>query len=169
MMSQLKTIRQHVVVTILLLVSFMITSGCAQQPANKKQDFAQIQETYNQRSLDSLSKRYRELQQIPGHFQGGEWDPLVDEWMGEKHRIMQALHYKLKQKYSTVPEIRKLLGEPNWEVTKGHLFFSELNSHCQDDQVTVYDVFFWRGQTDFLFFGSDGLNVLCLDWWHAGE
>lgn len=168
-MNQIGYMKQNVFIALLLLASFMVTSGCAQQPANKEQGFAQIQETYNQRALASLGKQYRELQQIPGHFQGGEWDPRVDEWMGEKHRIMQALHYQLKQKYSTVPEIRKLLGEPNWEVTKGHLFFNELNTDCKDDQVTQYDVFFWRGQVDFLYFGADGLNVLCLGWWHAGE
>jgi hypothetical protein len=51
--------------------------------------------------VQALGRTFQELRKIKGHFDGGEYNPDVDGYNGEKHQVMQV-HKSNKKAFSIV-------------------------------------------------------------------
>ncbi len=118
---------------------------------------------------EDLSKVYRRLCQIQGHFQGGpDWVASVDSWGGEKHKVMSELGELLGQPGGDAKRILVLLGDPQKTTPVGPGQFPvEFGSQ---ERVLCYH---WRGGHDFLYFivstDPSRPKVHKSGWWMAGE
>jgi hypothetical protein len=123
--------------------------------------------------VEKLTAEFDKIRKIKGHFDGGKWNPEVDQWRGRKHRLMIELGVRLSNGKYHKSDIGKLLGQPDQIVKKGHDLFDLITSQPGYDSLTagVYEfhVYYWRGTHDFLFFTCQDNVIVNSGWWYAGE
>lgn len=122
--------------------------------------------------LDQLAQAYLALRDIPGHFDGADPNPVVDQWQGEKHRLMLELGSRLGTGEYGRSELVALLGPPDHIVAAGDSLYKNIESlpsfqtFADSEAFLIYE---WRGTHDFLFFAVQNGRVVGSDWWYAGE
>jgi hypothetical protein len=124
------------------------------------------------KEIAQLAEAYRALREIEGHFDGGEPNPVVDQWQGEKHRVMHELGERLRTGEYGRSELVALLGPPDHTVTEADPLHTNIASlpdyqtSAAGDEFLIYE---WRGTHDFLFFVVQNEQVENAGWWYAGE
>jgi hypothetical protein len=124
------------------------------------------------KEIAQLAEAYRALREIQGHFDGGEPNPVVDQWQGEKHRVMQELGERLGTGEYGRSELVALLGLPDHIVAEGDSLYQNIESlpsfqtFADSEAFLIYE---WRSTHDFLFFSVQDGQVEGSDWWDAGE
>ena len=123
--------------------------------------------------VETVAAEFRELRQVRGHFQGGEWCRDVDAWGGRKHRAMEALRQALGQPGTPLarvlslmgtPEVR--MGEPGPSLPESEALLWRLAAPVSGEELLIYE---WRGRHDFLYFWIRDGQVSRCDWWMALE
>jgi hypothetical protein len=119
-------------------------------------------------ATSALAGKFRELRAQRGHFSGGAWNDAVDRFEGRKHVVMQALASELGNGSRTKADVIALLGAPDAVAERGDELFR--NSYDgADARVSELLIYEWRGRHDYLYFTSDGRQVLGHGWWMAYE
>ncbi|MFM9862744.1 MAG: hypothetical protein ACKVRO_03975 [Micropepsaceae bacterium] len=118
--------------------------------------------------VGALSAEFKVLRAQSGHFSGGEWNEAADKFGGRKHEVMLKLEAALGDGTHTRAGVVALLGEPDVVVKSGETLFRD-SYNGGDPRVTELLVYQWRGMHDYLFFTSDGTQVLGSAWWNAWE
>lgn len=120
-----------------------------------------------------LAAEFRELRSVSGHFDGGEWNDEVDQWMGRKHTLMLELGSRLSAGDYGRDDLVQLLGPPDHVVDEGDPLSDLIGSLPGYEtafpgpaQFLVYE---WRGTHDFLFFTSQNDRITASEWWYAQE
>jgi predicted PolB exonuclease-like 3'-5' exonuclease len=116
----------------------------------------------------SLAQEFKMLRAHSGHFSGGAWNDDVDRYGGRKQQVMLRLAEVLGQGSHTRADVIDRLGDPDEVLKPGDMMFRHAYSGG-DVRVRELLVYHWRGQHDFLYFTSDGTQVLGSGWWYALE
>jgi hypothetical protein len=118
--------------------------------------------------VGALSAEFKSLRVQSGHFSGGSWNEAVDKFGGRKHEVMLNLEEALGDGTHARSEVVALLGEPDQVLRAGETMFRD-SYNGGDPRVSELLVYQWRGMHDYLFFTSDGAQVLGSAWWNAWE
>ena len=123
--------------------------------------------------IEKLTAEFKKIRKIKGHFDGGKWNPEVDQWMGRKHKLMIELGTRLSNGKYHKSDINNLLGQPDQIVKKGHDLFELITGQPGYDSLTTdayeFLVYYWRGKHDFLFLTCQNNAYVNSGWWYAGE
>jgi hypothetical protein len=122
--------------------------------------------------LIQLADAYKELRDVPGHFGGGEPNEVVDQWQGQKHRLMLEIGARLGTGEYGRNELINLIGPPDHIVTQGDALYQNIESlpsfpsFAASQEFLIYE---WRATHDFLFFAVLDNQILTAGWWYALE
>ena len=123
--------------------------------------------------IEKLAAEFKKIRKMKGHFDGGKWNPGVDQWRGRKHKLMIELGTRLANGKYHERDINNLLGQPDQNVKKGHDLFELITGQPGYDSLTTgayeFLVYYWRGKHDFLFFTCQDNVIVNSGWWYAGE
>lgn len=64
-------------------------------------------------NIEALGTDFRKMRSVKGHWEGGEYNELVDSPQGAKHTTMQTLGNYLGAPGITVQRVMELLGQPD--------------------------------------------------------
>lgn len=123
-------------------------------------------------NLQQLAQEFRNLRSVQGHFDGSEWQDEVDQWQGQKHRLMLELEAQLGDGNFDRTQIVALLGLPDHIVTGGGPLFKQIESLPTYELFTDVDEFLvyeWRSTHDFLFFAIQDDHLAGSGWWYSNE
>ena len=162
------------------LVFILCFSGCAPavndsglppattNPTVQPESVATVDET-----LQGLADDFISLRTAVGQFNGGSWNPDVDEWQGPKHSVMLDLGQQLGNGRFTCNQLTNLLQPPDHSVQGGDPLHELIQAvpagAAAADETTQFLVYEWRGTHDFLFFVCEDGRITAADWWYAGE
>ncbi|RPI78901.1 MAG: hypothetical protein EHM45_04855 [Desulfobacteraceae bacterium] len=116
--------------------------------------------------IPELTREFKRLRNIPGHFQGGDWNTEVDSWMGLKHRVMSDLGFYAEHNRISVGELRELMGEPDRILYIGGPPWDPITSWSAAHFSLIYE---WRGDHDYLVFDCRTGMVTSSHWFYAGD
>lgn len=118
----------------------------------------------------ALINQYRDLRIRRSQLPAGQFDKDLDDYRGELHKVLFELGNRLGHAPCTRENIVKLLGEPDAlrNEKQMHGFLNSKRTVKSDDK-REYLIYFWRGWHDFVFFISEGGNIVGHDWWFAYE
>jgi len=123
--------------------------------------------------IQEKAAEFRSLRAIQGHFDGGEWNDDVDQWMGRKHRLMIALGEQLGEGTYSRSQAIDLLGEPDAIAQEGDALYDQIRNRGEFVEPPgsgyVFLVYHWRGEHDFLYLIAREQAILGAGWWYAGE
>jgi hypothetical protein len=124
-------------------------------------------------AVEVIAEELRSLRAIKGHFEGGVWDDRVDQWGGRKQELMTQLGSRFGLGTNTNAQVVDLLGPPDQIVREGDRLF-EMVARQSIPERSAHDslellIYYWRGAHDFLYFRSNGRNILGSGWWYAYE
>ncbi|KAK3827800.1 MAG: hypothetical protein J3Q66DRAFT_275004 [Benniella sp.] len=130
----------------------------------------------------SLGASLQELRQQKGHWDGGEPNPAIDNFNGEKHQALQKLGEYFGKPGTPAAKILQTMGEPDEikqsmdEAFQASLMpgpvISNATTTTQDaGSQIMYFVYKWRGNHDYLWFKIDAQKeeVIESSWYHAYE
>ena len=63
--------------------------------------------------MEDLGKRYLELKNIKGKYEGGEYNETIDSESGEKYKIMNELLKELGKQGTSIAKICPIMGPPD--------------------------------------------------------
>jgi hypothetical protein len=119
------------------------------------------------------ANEFRELREIEGHFDGGDWNDDVDRWMGKKHVLMIELGERLGTGAYSQSQVVDLLGEPDAVAREGDALYDRIRDRGEfvgpSGEVEAFLVYHWRGEHDFLYLIVREEAILGAGWWYAGE
>lgn len=125
------------------------------------------------KEIENWAAEFRRLRAMRGHFEGEDWKPEVDRWMGRKHRVMVELGSFLGSGGCRRATIFQLLGPPDRIASEGQALFEAIvrspGFQRPPDGPHELLIYYWRGIHDFLYFISRGETIFNSGWWHAGE
>jgi hypothetical protein len=160
----------------ILLWTSILLSSCIPSPISPTLQSTPTQQPTSTPKFDpalsQLAEEFRALRSVPGQFSGGEWQVEVDQWQGQKHRLMLELALQLGDGSYSRGQIINLLGPPDHQVASGDPLFTQIQTVPNFEQFSSDGEFFvyeWRGTHDFLFFALEGDQLIGSDWWYAGE
>ncbi len=120
-----------------------------------------------------IAAEFKSLRAVQGHFDGGDWNEDVDEWMGRKHQLMIQLESLVGAGGYSRTEVIRLLDPPGLVVGEGDDFFGLVNSLAEFEKPVAgsYEllIYYWRGTHDFLYFTVQDEAIIGLGWWYAGD
>jgi hypothetical protein len=131
--------------------------------------------------LADLAASFQTLRKLPSHFNGGEYNELVDPSNSKKYQVMKQLGDILGRVGTKANDVLEHMGEPD-EIT------ADLNNPFQSPSLmpgpvipgakegaeqpgVTYMLYYWRGRHDFLWFkiSQDEEKVLSHAWYNALE
>lgn len=123
--------------------------------------------------VEDIAIEFKRLRAVKGHFDGGDWNVDVDEWMGLKHQLMIELGSCLGRGEYSESEVIRLLDSPDAIAREGDEFFDLVSDQAefQGPVTGPYQlmIYYWRGTHDFLYFVSQDGAIVSSGWWYAGE
>lgn len=119
-------------------------------------------------SLEVLAAEYQALRKQLGHFSGGAWNDDVDRTGGRKEQVLAELGKRLGDGTYARAQVIACMGEPDAMLKPGDMMFRQ-SYDGKDPRVRELLVYHWRGWHDFLYFASDGTQVITYGWWAALE
>ena len=128
--------KQFIISLALGLSACLMISGCRGLPAIPA-------------DIETTAGKYRSLKSIKGHYTGGQWNPMVDQWQGEKHQLMDALARYIEESELSKEALIRLMGEP-------------------DEWRNNSAIFYWRGKHDYLIVHCESICQRT-SWFHVGE
>jgi hypothetical protein len=123
-------------------------------------------------NLIQIAEAYKSLRDIPGHFGGGEPNEAVDQWQGQKHRLMLELGLQLGNGEYGRTELIALMGPPDHIVTEDDALYKNIESLPSFSSLATsgeFLIYEWRSTHDFLFFAIQDDKILGANWWYALE
>ncbi len=157
----------------MILALFLLT-GCA--TATGTFDNTSATPTDDDLSVDSvqdIAAEFKSLRAIQGHFDGGDWNADVDEWMGRKHQLMIQLESLLGTGEYSRAEVLQLLDPPDLIARNGDDLFDQISNlaEFEGSATSSYEflIYYWRGTHDFLYFTTQDEIIINSGWWYAGE
>jgi hypothetical protein len=120
-----------------------------------------------------IADEFKSLRAIRGHFDGGDWNADVDEWMGRKHQLMIELQSLLGTGAYSKTEVIQLLDPPDLIARQGDDLFDQIDNLAGFEAPATgsyeFLVYYWRGTHDFLYFTTQDEIIVNSGWWYAGE
>jgi hypothetical protein len=148
-------------ITIGLLLLLVASIGSAADTAHKVDD--------------SQRERWQQLRQLQGHFDGGQWNDLVDRWQGEKHRLMQQMAQALNSHGASRDDIQKTFGAPDTILEQP--VGQSSDSYQRTMSATQWQgepsgelwLYHWRCQHDQLVLAVENDQLVAIGWLLAFE
>jgi len=126
----------------------------------------------------SLASQYKELREKRRRIPQGTFDPELDRYNGQLHKVLLSLGVELGHPPFTKETIVKCLGEPD-AIKSGKpmskflgVYENELKKAgrtLEEKKDREYLIYFWRGWHDFIFFISEDGLIVDHGWWFAYE
>ena len=124
-------------------------------------------------AIQGMATEFRRLRAVRGHFDGGDWNDDVDQWMGRKHALMIELGERLGAGAYSRAQAVDLLGEPDEIAQEGDALYDQIRNRGEFVEPPgsgyVFLVYHWRGEHDFLYLIARKEAILGAGWWYAGE
>ncbi|KAI7824055.1 hypothetical protein BC939DRAFT_423488 [Gamsiella multidivaricata] len=130
----------------------------------------------------ALGQSFQNLRSIKGHWDGGEANPAVDNFNGEKHQTLQKLGEYFGKPGTSAADILATMGQPDeMKQTMDEAFQASLMpgpmiggtdaSVGAANATVMYFIYKWRGNHDYLWFKIDAVKeqVIESSWYHAYE
>ncbi len=117
--------------------------------------------------VEAVSARFLGLRDTRGHFDGGPWNQAVDQWGGERHRLMQCLAARATGAYVDAPQLLRWMGIPDARKRCPSRACNEFRR--SDGRASEVWVYRWRGEHDRLGLVMRGGRVRQAVWVYAGE
>lgn len=160
--------------SLVLSLVLMLTSGCALTTDQGTSDHgtpghgvSAFPDEIRQQAAD-----YRRLRAQQGHFDGGVWSATLDQWQGEKHRLMQQLAAFAQQQGLTTTQLLILMGQPDSRRAEPEELLAPLIRRLfaeQFERIDMFQLYYWRGRHDVLYLGLAGERVIAARWLYMGE
>ncbi|MBB5016809.1 hypothetical protein HNQ59_000071 [Chitinivorax tropicus] len=114
---------------------------------------------------------FRAMRQRHGHFDGGPWQPALDQWQGKKHQAMQKLARHVWQQRLGTAQVRQLMGEPDELIRPDMPMYSAQIQHSnwQGQPAGELWLYNWRGKHDRLVLAMGQGRVVATGWQNAWE
>jgi len=157
---------------LLIVLASLLLVGCAPLETAADSDATET-------PVEDIAAEFRRLRAAKGHFDGGDWNANLDQWMGLKHQLMIELGAHLgggghlgEGGYSD-SEVVRLLDPPDAVAREGDGLFDRVSNQAefQGPAAGTYEllIYHWRGRHDFLYFVSQEGTIVSSGWWYAGE
>ncbi|ORZ26716.1 hypothetical protein BCR41DRAFT_318784 [Lobosporangium transversale] len=130
--------------------------------------------------FQALGQSLQNLRNIKGHWDGGESNPAVDNFNGEKHQTLMKLGEYFGKPGTPAADILTTMGQPD-EIRQSmdEAFHASLmpgpvvggTGGPTASANVMYFIYKWRGNHDYLWFKVDATTekVLESSWYHAYE
>ncbi|KAF9996689.1 hypothetical protein BGZ65_007726 [Modicella reniformis] len=129
----------------------------------------------------ALGQSLQELRKRKGHWDGGEHDPALDNFNGQKHETLQKLGEYFGKPGTSAASIIDTMGQPDeMKQSMDEAFQASLMpgpaigglggpAANPSSQEVMYFVYKWRGNHDYLWFKIDAEKeeVLESSWYSA--
>ncbi|KAG0378349.1 hypothetical protein BGX24_004081 [Mortierella sp. AD032] len=125
--------------------------------------------TTDSEDVQALGQSYQNLREVQGHWDGGDWNPVVDNVNGEKHQTLQKLGEYFGQPGTPSANIFATVGDPE-QITQNlaKTFLDEIidffiggrlaaEDLASEEEFMIY-IYHWRGHQDYLLFLVDNRN-----------
>lgn len=126
-------------------------------------------------SVTDWSQRYLQLRSVSGHFSGGAWDPAVDAWGGDKHRLMQCLAAHAVAAPARALQLQRLMGSPDEVLRCPSPACADIASKAEWGHAAPPSsrgelwLYHWRGRHDRLVLAMARGTVRADGWLYARE
>lgn len=121
-----------------------------------------------------LSRAFRTLRAVRGHFDGGAWNDDVDRWQGRKHVVMQALAARMLAVLASTARLRQQMGEPDSRWTPPMAEHTRAIEQAQwqgaaGGEAAMLWLYRWRGTHDQLVLAVENDRVAAVGWLYQWE
>ena len=156
-----------------VIFALLILAGCAQTGAPGDSTQTSTDASLPLDAIQKIADEFKNLRVVKGHFDGGEWNDDVDQWMGRKHQLMIQLGERLGTGEYNQSQVIQALSQPDVIARETDDLYKLVSDSAEfTGPITgFYEllIYYWRGEHDFLYFTVQNGRITTSGWWYAGE